>query len=44
MFKTFKNLFENKTDLNIKSLRSDHGGEFTSKKFEIFCKEEEIRR
>jgi hypothetical protein len=32
-FKTYKALVENETDLKIKCLRSDNGGEFTSKEF-----------
>jgi hypothetical protein len=33
-FKAFKALVENETDLKIKCLRSDNGGEFTSNEFE----------
>ena len=32
-FKDFKALVENETTLKIKCLRSDNGGEFTSKEF-----------
>jgi hypothetical protein len=35
-FKAFKALVENETDLKIKCLRSDNGGEFTSNEFEEF--------
>ena len=44
LFKIFKKEVENETDMNIKYLRLDHGGEFTSKKFEIFCEDHGIRR
>ena len=30
-FKTYKEMVETKTELKIKCLRSDNGGEFTSK-------------
>ena len=33
-FITFKGLVESETDLKIKFLRSDNGGEFTSNEFE----------
>jgi len=33
-FKSFKALVENDTDLKIKCLRSDNGGEFASNEFE----------
>jgi hypothetical protein len=33
-FKAFKALVENETDMKIKCLRSDNGGEFTSNEFE----------
>jgi transposase InsO family protein len=35
-FKAFKALVENKTDLKIKCLRSNRGGEFISNEFEEF--------
>jgi transposase InsO family protein len=41
-FKAFKAYVENETDLNIKCLRSDNGGEFTSKEFNTFCEDHEI--
>ena len=34
MFKTFKSLVENETDLKIKCLRSNREGEFTSYEFD----------
>ena len=36
-FKAFKALVENETDLKIKCLRLDKGGEFTSYEFGEFC-------
>ena len=35
-FKIFKKVVENKTDLKIKCLRLDNGGEYTSNEFEDF--------
>ena len=43
-FKEFKALIENLSDKKIKTLRSDNGGEYTSKDFEAFCKDAEIKR
>jgi hypothetical protein len=38
-FKIFKSLIENESDLKIKCLRSNNGGEFNSNEFSIFCEE-----
>ena len=43
-FKEFKALIENHSYRRIKTLRSDSGGEYTSKEFEAFYKEEGIKR
>jgi transposase InsO family protein len=43
-FKAFKTYVENKTDIKIKCLRSDNGGEFTSKEFNKFCEYHGIKR
>ena len=43
-FKEFKALIENQSEKRIKTLRSDNGGEYTSKEFEAFCKEAVIKR
>ena len=43
-FKEFKALIENQSKKKIKTLRSDNGGEYTSKEFEAFCKEVGIKR
>ena len=43
-FKEFKALIENLSDKKIKTLRSDNGGEYTSKEFEAFCKDAGIKR
>jgi transposase InsO family protein len=43
-FMEFKALVENQIGKNIKVLRSDNGGEYTSKEFEGFCKEVGIKR
>ena len=43
-FKEFKALIENLSHNRIKTLRSDNGGEYTSKEFEYFCKDARIKR
>ena len=43
-FKEFKALIENHSERRIKTLRTDNGGEYTSKEFEAFCKEAGIKR
>ena len=42
--KEFKALIEKLSEKNIKILRSDNEGEFTSTKFKDFCKEVGIKR
>ena len=43
-FQEFKVEVHNLTDKNIKTIRSDNGGEYTSKELVVFCKEAGIRR
>ena len=43
-FKEFEALIENHSEKRIKTLRSDNGGEYTSKEIEALCKEEGIKR
>jgi transposase InsO family protein len=43
-FKEFKALIENISERNIKILRSDNGGEYTSKEFVNYCKDVGIKR
>jgi transposase InsO family protein len=43
-FKEFKALIENLSERNIKTLRSDNGGEYTSKEFVNYCKDVGIKR
>ena len=42
-FKEFKALIENHSERRIKTLIKDNGGEYTSKCFEAFCKEEQSK-
>ena len=41
-FKKLAKLIQNKKNLNIVSIRSDHGEEFENKDFELFCDENGI--
>jgi hypothetical protein len=43
-FQEFKAKIENLTSKKIKTLRTDNGGEYTSKEFVAFCKSAGIRR
>ena len=43
-FKHFKSLFEKEIENCIKCLCTDRGGEFTSNEFNLFCKENGIKR
>jgi hypothetical protein len=43
-FQEFKAEIENLTNKKIKTLRTDNGGEYTSKEFVAFCKSTRIRR
>nr|GEY89548.1 copia-type polyprotein [Tanacetum cinerariifolium] len=43
-FKTFKAMVEKEKGLKIKSMGSDRGGEFLSKKFNKFCEDNRIQR
>jgi transposase InsO family protein len=43
-FKEFKPLIENLSERKIKILKSDNGGEYTSKEFVNFCKDAGIKR
>jgi transposase InsO family protein len=43
-FKAFKTLVENEKETKIKCLRSENGGEFTSKEFNLFCETHGIKR
>jgi transposase InsO family protein len=43
-FKIYKEMVENEMDSRIKCLRSDNGGEFTSKEFMDYCINHGIKR
>ena len=43
-FKEFKALIENLSEIKIKILKLDNGGEYTSKEFTKFCKYFGIKR
>jgi transposase InsO family protein len=43
-FKVYKEMVENEMDSKIKCLRSDNGGEFTSKEFMDYCNMHGIKR
>ena len=43
-FKSFKALVKNEENINIKSLRSDNGGELTSIEFNVFCETHGMKR
>lgn len=43
-FKTFKSLVEKDINKEVVTLRTDRGGEFTSKAFQEYCNEKGIRR
>ena len=43
-FKVFKALTENQTGRKVKAIRSDRGGEFSSKQFKDFCDEHGIKK
>ena len=42
-FKVYKEMVENQMDSKIKCLRSNNGGEFTSKEFMDFCSKHGIK-
>ena len=44
LFKIWKALVENETNLKLKYLKSDNGGEFYNNEFDSFCSHNGIRR
>jgi len=44
IFEKFKAGVEKESGRQIKAMRTDRGGEFTSKEFQEFCEENGIRR
>jgi transposase InsO family protein len=44
MFKVFKSFVEKESECDICCLRTDRGGEFTSKEFNVFCVNHGIKR
>ena len=44
MFKCYLDRVEKETGKNLKCLRFERGGEFTSNEFEFFCSDRGIRR
>lgn len=44
MFKVFKSFVEKESECDICCLRTDMGGEFTSKEFNVFCIDHGIKR
>lgn len=44
IFSSWKKLAENETGKRIKALRTDNGGEYTSRAFQRFCRDEGIKR
>lgn len=44
VFKSFKIHVEKATDMSLKGLRMDRGGEFTSREFNNFCNEHGVQR
>ena len=44
MFKWYLARVEKETGKSLKCLRSDRGGEFTPREFEVFCNDKGIKR
>ena len=44
MFKWYLSRVEKEKGKSLKCLRSDRGGEFTSREFEVFCNDKGIKR